>query len=66
LIEPDSGVNSALWYRFAIYLLGIFQAYGTYIGSIVSVVGVAFQYFRVREKKEGVSVRADIANFDRL
>ncbi|MDR3269736.1 MAG: hypothetical protein LBT83_11815 [Tannerella sp.] len=65
-VEPDSGINSALWYRVATYLLGIIQSYGTYISSIISSVGIAFQYFHLRETKEGVSVKADIANFDRL
>jgi hypothetical protein len=66
LVEPDTAFNTALWYRTLSYLLAIVQAYGAYLGAILGAVGLAFQYFHIREQKEGISVKADIANFDRL
>jgi hypothetical protein len=66
LLSSDAGVTSALWYRFLTYILGVLTAYGTYVSMIISVGGMAFQYFHLREKKEGVTMKTDIANFDRL
>jgi hypothetical protein len=64
--SPGDGITSSVWYQFGTYVLGIVQSYGTYVGSIVSATGIAFQYFHLREKKEGVAMRASIMNFDRL
>lgn len=66
LTEPGAGINDTIWYQFVSYLLGIIQSYGTYISLVLSVVGIAFQYFHIREKKEGISVDANIQNFERL
>jgi len=63
--EGDS-ITSSWLYDFIVYLSGILQSYGMYVASIISVVGLAFQYFHTREKKEGISVNESIANFDRL
>lgn len=53
-------------YEFVVYLFGIAQAYGSYLSTIITSVGLAFQYFHTREKKEGVSVNESIANFNQL
>jgi hypothetical protein len=66
LTSPDAGVTSSAWYLFLTYVLGVVMAYGTYVGTIISVGGIAFQYFHLREKREGVTLKTDIANFDRL
>ena len=66
LVEPDSAINASIWYQFITYLLGIVQSYGMYVSYILGAVGIAFQYFHIREKKEGISFDASIQNFDRL
>jgi hypothetical protein len=64
--DPGSGFDHQPWYLFLIYILAIVQGYGSYISAIVTSVGYAFQYFHLREKIEGVSVRDSIQNFDKL
>jgi len=64
--EQGAGINDAIWYQFVTYLLGIIQSYGMYVSLILSAVGIAFQYFHLREKNEGISVNANIQNFDQL
>ena len=66
LADEGNGVTSSWWYEFIVYLLGIIQSYGTYLGAIISLVGISFQYFHTREKKEGISVNESIANFSQL
>jgi hypothetical protein len=66
IASPDAGIESSVWYRFLTYILGVIMAYGTYLGLIVSTGGMAFQYFHLREKREGVTMQTDIVNFDRL
>jgi hypothetical protein len=66
LASPDAGVTSSVWYLFLTYVLGVILAYGAYVSSIISVGGTAFQYFHLREKREGVTLKTDIANFDQL
>jgi hypothetical protein len=66
LTEPSLEVDASIWYQFVTYLLGIIQSYGTYAGTMFSVVGIAFQYFHLREKNEGVTVNENIQNFFRL
>jgi hypothetical protein len=66
LTEPGEGLNATIWYQFISYLLGIIQSYGMYASAILSAVGIAFQYFHIREKKEGISVDASIRDFERL
>ena len=66
ITDPDTGLNMALWYRILSWLLGIIQSYGIYLASILVSAGVAFQYFHLREKREGITMQADISNFDRL
>ena len=66
ITEQGAGINDAIWYQFITYLLGIIQSYGMYVSLIISAVGMAFQYFHLREKNEGISVYTNIQNFDRL
>jgi hypothetical protein len=66
VLEAGADINSAIWYQFLIYILGIIQSYGMYASYILSAIGIAFQYFHIREKKEGISVDASIQDFDRL
>jgi accessory gene regulator protein AgrB len=66
LVEPGEGINGSIWYQFISYLLGVMYSYGMYASYILSAVGIAFQYFHIREKKEGISVDASIQNFERL
>ena len=66
LSGQDTGMNASLTYQFITYLLGILQAYGMYLSLILSSVGIAFQYFHLREKNEGKSVDENIQNFDSL
>ena len=66
LTEPDSALNASIWYQFISYLLGIVQAFGTYVSIILGTVAIAFQYFHIREKLEGVSFDASIQNFEQL
>jgi hypothetical protein len=66
LTEPGTGINASIWYQFISYLLGILQSYGTYISYILGAVGIAFQYFHIREKQEGISFEVSIQNFERL
>ncbi len=68
LFSTGSGAEAgqSAGYNFLLYLLGIIQAYGVYLTSIISLVGVAFHYFHAREKVEGVTVDTNISNFDQL
>lgn len=66
LAEPGSGMQTSILYQFAIYILGILQSYGTYASMIIVAIAIAFQYFHIREKKEGITVSSDIQNFERL
>jgi len=66
LSEQGAEVTVSIWYQFISYLLGIIQSYGMYASYILSAVGIAFHYFHLREKNEGIAVDANIQNFDRL
>jgi hypothetical protein len=46
--------------------LSIIQSYGTYASLIIVAIATAFQYFHIREKKEGITVSSDIQNFENL
>ena len=66
LSSPDSGIDQSLGYQLLVYVLGIIQSYGSYIAQIVGLIGIAFEYFHIREKREGVTVETDISNFANL
>lgn len=66
LTSPDSGIDQSLWYQLLVYVLGIIQSYGSYIAQIVGLVGLAFEYFHICEKREGVTVETEISNFANL
>ncbi|MDR2147281.1 MAG: hypothetical protein LBE91_12560 [Tannerella sp.] len=65
-LETDPGVTQSLFYKFAIYILGIIQAMGTYIATIIMLIGIAYQYAHLREKYEGVTIESNITNFNEL
>jgi MFS family permease len=60
------GMNQSVIYKFVLYIFGLIQTYGIYVSSIISVTGLAFQYFHAREKVEGVTIESNISNFDEL
>ncbi|MDO4704325.1 hypothetical protein [Tannerella sp.] len=66
LTSPDSAIDQSLWYQLLVYVLGIIQSYGSYIAQIVGLIGIAFEYFHIREKREGVTVETEISNFANL
>ena len=66
ITEQGTGINASIWYQFISYLLGILQSYGMYASYMLTSVGIAFQYFHIREKKEGITMDTNIQNFDRL
>ena len=66
LTEQGAGINVSIWYQFGSYLLGVLQSYGMYASYILTTVGIAFQYFHIREKKEGITIDTNIQNFERL
>lgn len=64
--DGGSAVTVSPVYNFFLYLLGILQTFGTYIGSIFMIVGLAYQYGHASEVVDSVSVEEDIDNFDNL
>lgn len=53
-------------FKFAVYILGLLQSFGTYVSMILVNVGVAFHYFHAREKVEGITIESGIRDFDTL
>jgi hypothetical protein len=66
LTEQNAGLSASIWYQLISYLLGIIQSYGMYASYMITAVGIGFQYFHLREKTEGITVDANIQNFERL
>lgn len=64
--DGGSTVTVSPVYNFFLYLLGILQAFGAYIGSIFTIIGVVYQYGHACEVVDSVSVEEDIDNFDNL
>lgn len=64
----DSGsvVTVSPVYNFFLYLMGILQTFGAYIGSVFTIIGLAYQYGHASEVVDSVSVEDDIDNFDKL
>jgi len=62
----EVAMTQAPGYKFLLYLFGLIQAFGSYIASIIGILGLAFQYFHAREKVEGVTVESNIDNFGKL
>ena len=48
------------------YILAIVSAFATLIATPVLVAFLAFQYFNIVEREEGVSVQSDVDEFDNL
>jgi hypothetical protein len=65
-ITTESGMDQSVIYKFILYILGLIQSYGVYVSSVISVTGLAFQYFHAREKVEGVTIESNISNFNNL
>ena len=65
-LAQESAANPSLTYKVAVYLLGLAQTYGVYIASILTIIGLAFQYFHAREKVEGLTIESNIENFSQL
>ena len=62
----EAALNQSVVYKFSIYILGLVQTYGSYVASIITIIGLAFQYFHAREKVEGVTIEYNIENFNQL
>lgn len=65
-LVSDVSLSDTLWYQLLSYVLGIIQSYGYYLSQIIAMTGIAFEYFHLREKHEGVTAQADIASFSQL
>ena len=65
-ISTDAALTNSVTYKFALYLLGLIQAFGMYVSMIIGIIGLAFQYFHAREKVEGVTIESNISKFDEL
>ena len=61
-----NGMADTLWFQLTSYILGIIQSYGYYLSQVIAMTGIAFEYFHLREKHEGVSAATDIASFSKL
>ncbi|WP_028897660.1 hypothetical protein [Prevotella sp. HUN102] len=62
----NSGVaftDSAI-YNFVLYLFGVLQAFGMYLSTSLSLVGLGFQYGSIAEEVDGFSVEEDIEHFE--
>jgi membrane protein YqaA with SNARE-associated domain len=64
--NSDATFTPSVLYKFSVYILGIIQSMGNYIASIITITGLAFQYFHSREKHEGVTIESNITNFSEL
>ena len=52
--------------NFFLYLMGILQAFGMYLSTIFTIIGLAYQYGHASEGVDSGSVEEDIDNFDNL
>lgn len=64
--DSGSAVTVSPVYNFFLYLLGIVQAFGMYLSTIFTIIGLAYQYGHASEVVDSVSVEEDIDNFDNL
>ena len=65
-LTSESALNQSAVYKFLFYFFGLIQTYGTYVSSIIGIIGLAFHYFHAREKFEGVTIESNISNFSSL
>ena len=66
---PESGLDSmqgSTLLSVLQFLFGIIMLCGTYLASVVVLLGLTYQYGHIREKVDAVTVDKDIENFDRL
>ena len=64
--DSGSAVTISPVYNFFLYLMGILQAFGMYLSTIFTIIGLAYQYGHASEVVDSVSVEEDIDNFDNL
>jgi len=62
----DAGLEHSAIYKFILYLLGLIQSFGRYLSAVLTLIGLAFQYFHAREQVEGVRIEENIINFNKL
>lgn len=62
---PVSG-NGSVLLDFAAYVFAVVQAFGTYVATIIMLVGLGFQYGHAAEKLDNVMVENEIEHFDNL
>ena len=65
-VAGESAISQSVIYKFAVYILGLIQSFGTYLSMTIGLIGLAFQYFHAREKVDGVVIESNITNFDDL
>jgi hypothetical protein len=65
-MASESTMNQSFIYKIIVYILGLIQSFGMYASMIISIIGLAFQYFHAREKVEGITIESNISNFDTL
>ncbi|MFA4181269.1 hypothetical protein [Xylanibacter rodentium] len=53
-------------YTFGMYLFGVVQAFGMYVGYTIIYVATAILYGHAAEKTDGVSVERDVDNFEQM
>ena len=66
ITDQSLGTEPSIMFQFLSYIFGIIQSYGIYLSYIISAIAIAFHYFHIKEKKEGVTVNINIQNFERL
>ena len=65
-MASESTMNQSFIYKIIVYILGLIQSFGMYVSMIISIIGLAFQYFHAREKVEGITIESNISNFNTL
>ena len=62
----ENAFVDSVGYSFIVYLLGVIQAFGSFLTYSLTVVGLAYQYGHASEKIDGVTVESDIEHFEEL
>lgn len=58
--DSGSAVTISPVYNFFLYLMGILQAFGMYLSTIFTIIGLAYQYGHASEVVDSVSVEEDL------
>lgn len=64
--ETESSFLSSTGFEFLMYLLGIIQAFGSYLAGGFTLIGMAYQYGHASETVDNKSVDTAITNFENL